>query len=83
MRGRAGRRRNQQPPHRRADPFSPADHGRLRAGRADRSADTYDMVPVDIQAHPLNATAGLAWSGDLPRQLQQVLVDTAMESFFD
>ena len=35
------------------------------------------MVPVDIQAHPLNATAGLAWSGDLPRQLQQVLFDSA------
>ena len=49
----------------------------------DQAADTYDMVPVGIQAHPLGATAGLAWSGDLPRQLQQVLVDTAMESFFD
>ena len=49
----------------------------------DRAADTYDMVPVGIQARPLSATAGLAWSGDLPRQLQQVLVDTAMESFFD
>jgi hypothetical protein len=49
----------------------------------DRTADPYDMVPVSIQAHPLSATAGLVWSGDLPRQLQQVLVDTAMESVFD
>jgi DNA-binding transcriptional LysR family regulator len=49
----------------------------------DRAADTYDMIPVGIQAHPLSATAGLAWSGDLPRHLQQVLVDTAMDSFFD
>jgi DNA-binding transcriptional LysR family regulator len=47
----------------------------------DRPAGTYDMVPVGIQAHPLTATAGLVWNGDLPRQLQQVLVDTAMEAF--
>jgi hypothetical protein len=47
----------------------------------DRPADTYDMVPVGIQAHLLTATAGLVWNGDLPRQLQQVLVDTAMEAF--
>jgi hypothetical protein len=39
------------------------------------------MVPVRVKAHPLTAMAGLAWSGDLPRQLQQVLVDTAMDSF--
>ena len=38
------------------------------------------MVPVRVKAHPLTAMAGLAWSGDLPRQLQQVLVDTVMES---
>jgi len=64
---------------------------RIRAGSAlaepDRApdtydSDTYDMVPVGIQARPLTATAGLVWHGDLPRQLQQVLVDTAMESFF-
>jgi hypothetical protein len=47
----------------------------------DRSAGTYGMVPVRVRAHPLTAMAGLAWSGDLPRQLQQVLVDTAMDSF--
>jgi DNA-binding transcriptional LysR family regulator len=52
------------------------------AAEPDRAADTYDRVPVGIQAHPLTATAGLVWNGDLPRQLQQVLVDTAMESVF-
>jgi DNA-binding transcriptional LysR family regulator len=59
---------------------------RIRAGSAlaepNQATDTYDMVPVGVQAHPLTATAGLVWNGDLPRQLQQVLVDTAMESFF-
>jgi len=35
------------------------------------------MVPVRAEQHPLTATAGLAWSGDLPRQLQQVLFGTA------
>jgi DNA-binding transcriptional LysR family regulator len=39
---------------------------------------TYGMVPVRIERHPLAATAGLVWSGDLPRQLQQVLFDTAV-----
>jgi hypothetical protein len=35
------------------------------------------MVGVRLQHHPLCAMAGLVWSGDLPRQLQQVLFDTA------
>jgi DNA-binding transcriptional LysR family regulator len=48
----------------------------------DRAADAYDMVSVGIQARPLTATAGLGWNGDLPLGLQQVLVDTAMESSF-
>jgi DNA-binding transcriptional LysR family regulator len=48
----------------------------------DQACDTCDMVPVGIEAHPLTATAGLVWNGDLPRQLQQVLVEVAMESFF-
>jgi DNA-binding transcriptional LysR family regulator len=38
---------------------------------------TYDMVPRRIGRHPLAATAGLVWHADLPRQLQQVLFDTA------
>jgi hypothetical protein len=35
------------------------------------------MVRVRLERHPLYATAGLVWSGDLPRHLQQVLFDTA------
>jgi DNA-binding transcriptional LysR family regulator len=41
------------------------------------AADTYDMVRVRLDRRPLTATAALAWSGDLPRHLQQVLFDTA------
>ena len=41
------------------------------------------MAPVRIQGHPLTATAALVWNADLPRPLQQVLVDTAMESPFE
>jgi DNA-binding transcriptional LysR family regulator len=40
-------------------------------------AGTCDMVPVRVERRPLVATAGLVWSGDLPRQLQQVLFDAA------
>jgi len=32
---------------------------------------------VDKQRHPLTASAALVWSGDLPRPLQQMLVDAA------
>ena len=42
-----------------------------------RVADNYDMVWVGLRRHPLTATAVVAWSGDLPRHLQQVLFDTA------
>jgi hypothetical protein len=35
------------------------------------------MVRVRLERHPLYAPPGLVWSGDLPRQLQQVLLDTA------
>jgi DNA-binding transcriptional LysR family regulator len=38
---------------------------------------THDMVLARIDDCPLTATAGLVWGGDLPRQLQQVLFDTA------
>jgi DNA-binding transcriptional LysR family regulator len=48
-----------------------------RLGQFDCPAETYGMVPVRVQQHPLVATAGLAWSLDLPRPLQQVLFDTA------
>lgn len=35
------------------------------------------MEPVRVEGAPLNATAGLVWSTDLPRELQQVLFETA------
>jgi hypothetical protein len=35
------------------------------------------MVRVGLRDRPLTATAVVAWSGDLPRHLQQVLFDTA------
>jgi len=43
----------------------------------DPVAGTCGMVRVRLDHCPLAATAGLAWSDDLPRQLQQVLFDTA------
>jgi hypothetical protein len=46
-------------------------------------ADTYDMVRARVAGHRLAATAGLVWSGDLPRPLQQVLFDTADGITFD
>ena len=39
--------------------------------------DAYDMVRVRLDGHPLTATAAAAWSGDLPRHLQQLLFDAA------
>jgi DNA-binding transcriptional LysR family regulator len=46
-------------------------------GARHRVADGYDMVRVGLRQRPLTATAAVAWSGDLPRHLQQVLFDTA------
>jgi hypothetical protein len=40
-------------------------------------ADSYGMVRVGLRGRPLTASAVMAWSGDLPRHLQQVLFDTA------
>jgi DNA-binding transcriptional LysR family regulator len=45
--------------------------------RRSRLADSYGMVRVILQHHPLTAAAALVWSGDLPRPLQQMLFDTA------
>jgi DNA-binding transcriptional LysR family regulator len=42
-----------------------------------RAADTGEMVRVRLDRGLLTATAAVAWSGDLPRHLQQVLFDTA------
>jgi hypothetical protein len=36
-----------------------------------------DMAAVTVEHHQLIATAGLAWNTDLPRQLQQILFETA------
>jgi len=56
-------------------------HRRLgdRPGPAepDPAADPADLVRARIDGSPLTAAAALVWSGDLPRLLQQVLVDTA------
>jgi DNA-binding transcriptional LysR family regulator len=51
--------------------------GARRPGQPNRSADTCNMTAVRLAERPLTGAAGLVWSGDLPRQLQQVLFDTA------
>jgi DNA-binding transcriptional LysR family regulator len=43
----------------------------------DPASGTSDMIRAHVEQCPLTATASLVWSGDLPRQLQQVLFDTA------
>ena len=43
----------------------------------DLAAGPADMVRARVDRSPLVAAAGLAWHGDLPRLLQQVLFDTA------
>ena len=40
-------------------------------------AGSAGMVQARIDRSPLAATAALVWAGDLPRELQQVLFDTA------
>ncbi len=57
----------------------PAIAARSQAWPIRRShlADTYGMVQVSLQHHPLTASAALVWSGDLPRPLQQMLFDAA------
>jgi len=45
----------------------------------DASGGIPEMVPVLIEGRPLTATAGLAWTRELPRGLQQALFDTADE----
>jgi DNA-binding transcriptional LysR family regulator len=51
--------------------------GEQARGARQRAADTYNMVRLRLDRRPLTATAAVAWSGDLPRHLQQVLFDTA------
>jgi DNA-binding transcriptional LysR family regulator len=58
---------------------SPLHHSGDQAAPAARRQATgrHDMVRVGLHRRPLAATAVVAWSGDLPRHLQQVLFDTA------
>jgi hypothetical protein len=49
----------------------------LVAGPPDPPADPAGPIRARIDGSPLTAAAALAWSGDLPRLLQQVLFDTA------
>jgi hypothetical protein len=51
--------------------------GSTKSTAGEQLADTYDMVEVTLERHPLIATAGLVWNTDLPRPLQQILFDTA------
>ena len=45
--------------------------------RLPRPAGTGGMARVYVAGHPLTATAALAWNGDLPRPLQQMLFEIA------
>jgi DNA-binding transcriptional LysR family regulator len=46
-----------------------------------RAADSFDMIRVRLEGHPLRAAAAIAWSCDLPRDLQHVLFETAETAF--
>jgi len=52
-------------------------HPRPGPSQPEPAAPTYGMTPARLHHHPLTATAGLVWNSDLPRQLQQILFDTA------
>jgi hypothetical protein len=47
------------------------------APQSTADAGRHEMVPVRVEGSLLTATAGLVWSTDLPRELQQVLFETA------
>jgi len=51
--------------------------GRPEPADPDPAAGTHGMVRARVEGSAFAATAGVVWSGDLPRQLQQVLFDTA------
>jgi DNA-binding transcriptional LysR family regulator len=51
--------------------------GSLATLQQDAGGRIPEMVPVLIEGRPLTATAGLAWTCGLPRELQQMLFDTA------
>jgi DNA-binding transcriptional LysR family regulator len=58
-------------------PLRPAGGQQAARAVSPEDRDSHDMVRVDLNRHPLTATAVIAWNGDLPRRLQQVLFDTA------
>ena len=47
--------------------------------RSLRVLGAHDMVRVSIKDQPLTAAAALVWNTDLPRPLQQILVDAAAD----
>jgi DNA-binding transcriptional LysR family regulator len=51
--------------------------GTRKPARPDQATNAYDMTAVRLEKRLLTAKAGLVWNDDLPRQLQQVLFDTA------
>jgi DNA-binding transcriptional LysR family regulator len=57
----------------------PLHHTSDRAayGARQRVTDSRAMIRVGLRRRPLIATAVMAWSGDLPRHLRLVLLDTA------
>jgi LysR family transcriptional regulator, benzoate and cis,cis-muconate-responsive activator of ben and cat genes len=59
--------------------FEPDDPvgDRSAPAQPDPVAGPAGMVRARVDRSPLTATASLVWSGDLPRELQQVLFDTA------
>jgi DNA-binding transcriptional LysR family regulator len=61
------------PHHRVGDQLGPAEPD---------PAESTGMVRARVEGSALTAAAGLVWSGDLPRQLQQVLFDTADSILF-
>jgi hypothetical protein len=67
------------PHHRIGDWPGPAgsDPAESDPAGSDPAAQSAGLVRARVEGSPLAAAAGLAWSGDLPRQLQQVLFDTA------
>ena len=51
--------------------------GTSKPDQSGQATNTCNMIAVRLEKRPLTAAAGLVWSGDLPRQLQQVLFDAA------
>lgn len=55
----------------------------LESASASRPYEICGMVALTLDQCPLTATAVLVWTGDLPRQLQQLLFETAEGIRFD